>query len=140
MTEQRRWGAHRVTRILLAVPVLAAVVATAVAPEFAPAIVPPLVLFVVALRVELRMTDDELVLRRYVDTVRIPRSDVAFAKFDYRPFGAPYLEIHRRSGRVDRMPMAPKLSSTELSGDPPRPDSAAYQITRWAEAARPAGE
>ncbi|HWD81130.1 MAG TPA: hypothetical protein VG497_19690 [Kribbella sp.] len=118
-------------------PVLAAVVATAFAPEVAPAIVVALVVFVPALRVELRMTENELVLRRPVDTVRIPRADVELARFDWVPFGGTYLEIHRRSGRVDRMPMAPRWTSTELSGDPPAPDSAAYIITRWAEDGRP---
>jgi hypothetical protein len=61
---------------------------------------------------------------------------IAFAKFDYKPLGV-YLDIHRRNGQVDHLRFQPKMTSTELSGDPPRPDSAAYQITEWAQALQP---
>ncbi|TDW93611.1 hypothetical protein EV137_0902 [Kribbella pratensis] len=139
MTGQRRWGAHRITRIGLGIPVLAAVAATVIEPEVAPAIVVALLPFIAALRIELRLDDDEVVLRRVLSTVRIPRSDVAFARFDYKPFGV-FLEIHRRSGVVELLPFSPKMTSSELSGDPPPPDSVAYQISRWAEEGRPTGQ
>lgn len=56
---------------------------------------------------------------------------VLAAEFDYKPLGV-YLDIHRRNGRIDHLRFQPRMTSTELTGDSPAPDSAAYQITRWA--------
>ncbi|GAA2832386.1 PH domain-containing protein [Kribbella solani] len=112
---------------------MAAIVTTAILPEYWPTILVALFLLVAILRVELRLTDEELIFRDVVGTRRIPRAAVKSARFDYRPPGVVVLEIHRYSGVVDRLHFSPKQSSTELSGGPPAVDSAAYQITRWAE-------
>ncbi|RZU24533.1 hypothetical protein EV645_0176 [Kribbella rubisoli] len=134
MTEPniRRWGTHRVTLILLRLLVLAALIATAIAPMLWPTIPGTLLFLAGAMRYELRLTDDELICRELIGATRIPRTEIAYAKFDYKPFGV-YLDIHRHNGQIDHLRFAPKASSTELSGDPPTPDSAAYQITRWAQ-------
>ena len=132
----RRWGAHRVTVVLLTVLPPAAAVMSLIDPIFLPAIVLTLFPLIAALRVELRLTDDELIFRHLIGTTRIPRSDIAFARFDYKPLGV-YLDIHHHSGHVDHLQFGPKMTSSELSGDPPPPDSAAYQITQWAQTVRP---
>ncbi|MER7247768.1 hypothetical protein [Kribbella sp. NPDC000426] len=134
--EIRRWGTHRVTLILLRLLVLAALIATAIAPMLWPTIPGALLFLGAAMRYELRLTDDELIFVHAIGSTRIPRTEIAYAKFDYKPFGI-YLDIHRRNGQIDHLPFVPKATSTELSGDPPPPDSAAYQITRWAEAVDP---
>lgn len=136
--EIRRWGTHRVTLIVLRLLVLAAVVATVIEPWLWPSIPAALVLLGGAMRYELRLTDDELIFRELIGSTRIPRAEIAFAKFDYKPLGT-YLDIHRRNGQVDHLRFQPKMTSTELSGDPPTPDSAAYQISLWAEAIQPPG-
>jgi hypothetical protein len=130
--EARRWGPHLLTRILLGIPPLAAVVVSLIVPEFWPAVPFTLAPFIVAMRIEVRLTAEELLLRHLIGSTRIPRQDVAFARFDYKPLGV-FLEIHRRDGGVALIRFAPKLTSSELSGDPPPPDSLAFQITRWAE-------
>ncbi|WP_427893782.1 hypothetical protein ACQHIV_12310 [Kribbella sp. GL6] len=133
MNEQRTWRPHRVTRIVSGLIVLATIVTTILLPEFWPTIPLSLVILAAVLREELRLTDDELVFRTILGTTRIPRAEIESARFDYHVFvGGPYLEIHRRDGRVEKLRVSPKATSTELSGDPPAPDSAAYQITRWA--------
>ncbi|MFD7159877.1 hypothetical protein ACFV9C_35145 [Kribbella sp. NPDC059898] len=105
---------------------------TVLLPEFWPSIPLSLVMLAVVLREELRLTDDDLVFRTIFGTTRIPRAEIESARFDYHLVGGVYLEIHRRDGRVEKLRVSPKATSTELSGDPPAPDSAAYQITRWA--------
>jgi hypothetical protein len=47
------------------------------------------------------------------------------------------MHIHLRDGTKAFAFLSPKASSTELSGDHPPPDSAAYKITRWAQAVEP---
>jgi hypothetical protein len=108
------------------------VVLSLIHPELWPVVPITLVPFIVAMRIEVRVTADELLLRHMIGSTRIPRTDVAFARFDYKPLGT-FLEIHRHDGGVALIRFAPKMTSTELSGDPPPPDSLAFQITRWAE-------
>jgi hypothetical protein len=134
--EIHRWGTHRATLIVLRLLVLAAVIATVIEPLLWPSIPAALVFLGLGMRYDLRLTDDELVCRDLIGSTRIPRAEIAFAKFDYKPMGV-YLDIHRRNGQVDRLRFQPKMTSTELSGDPPTPDSAAYQITEWAQAIQP---
>ncbi|WP_328999310.1 hypothetical protein OHA18_33300 [Kribbella sp. NBC_00709] len=136
--EIRRWGPHRVTLIVFRLLVLAALVASVIEPMLWPSIPMTLVVLGGAMRYELRLTDDELVFRELIGSLRIPRTEIAFAKFDYKPLGV-YLDIHRRNGQIDHLRFQPKMTSSELTGDPPTPDSAAHQITRWAEAVRPPG-
>lgn len=78
------------------------------------------------------LLEDELVLRFLWTTRRIPRADVDYAKFQYDPPGQSMLHVHRRDGIVVKVRMDPKWTSTELSGDPAQPGSAAYEITEWA--------
>ncbi|GAA1574599.1 hypothetical protein GCM10009804_34250 [Kribbella hippodromi] len=132
-SDPHHWRAGRVERTLAVVPLIAAIVTTAILPEFWPTIPLALVLLTRVWRVDLRLTDEELIFRGFVGTRRIPRADITSARFDYKPLGNIVLEIHRHSGVVDQLLFSPKLSSTELSGDPPPVDSAAYRITRWAE-------
>ncbi|TDW22842.1 hypothetical protein [Kribbella kalugense] len=131
LPEIRRWGAHRVVLIVLRLLVLAAVVVSLIEPMLWPAIPLSLVVLLGAMRYELRLTDDELVFRELIGSHRIPRVEIEFAKFDYKPLGV-YLDIHRRNGQIDHLRFQPRMTSTELTGDPATPDSAAYQITRWA--------
>jgi hypothetical protein len=133
--EIRRWGTHRVTLILLRLLVLAALVATAIEHLLWPTIPATLLILGGAMRYELRLTDDELILRELIGATRIPRAEIAYARFDYKPLGV-YLDIHRHNGQIDHLKFAPKATSTELSGDPPPPNSAAHQITRWAQGDR----
>ncbi|MDX6283543.1 MAG: hypothetical protein QOH03_4614 [Kribbellaceae bacterium] len=79
------------------------------------------------------LTEDELLLRfLFVTVQRIPRREVDFAKFEYDAPGISRLHVHRRDGSVVKVRMNPKWTSTELSGDPAQPGSAAYEITEWA--------
>jgi hypothetical protein len=78
------------------------------------------------------LAEDELTLRSVVQTFRIPRAEVDFAKFEYDAPGIARLHVHRRDGSVVKVPMQPKWTSSELSGDPAQPGSAAYEITEWA--------
>ncbi|WP_328328462.1 hypothetical protein OHA70_03585 [Kribbella sp. NBC_00382] len=79
------------------------------------------------------LSEDELTLRYwFVVRHRIPRSEVAFAKFEYDFPGIARLHVHRRDGSVVKVRMEPRWTSTELSGDPAQPGSAAYEITEWA--------
>ncbi|WP_371401898.1 hypothetical protein OHA10_28800 [Kribbella sp. NBC_00662] len=131
----RRWGTHRLTLIAFRLLILAAIIATVIQPVLWPSIPATLLVLLLAMRYDLRLTEDELICRDLIGSTRIPRAEIAFAKFDYKPLGV-YLDIHRHNGQIDHLRFQPKLTSTELTGDPPRPDSAAYQITEWAKAAR----
>jgi hypothetical protein len=130
--EVRRFRPHRLVRILLCAPPLAAVIAGFFEPGLWLALPIAMIPLVRALRDEVLVTSDELVIRTLVGSTRIRRHDVERAQYDYKPLGA-FLEIHRRDGRIQRFMRTPKLTSTELSGDPPPRDSLAYQVTRWAE-------
>jgi hypothetical protein len=79
-----------------------------------------------------RLTEDELILRFLFVTTRIPRADVDFAKFEYDFPGISMLYVHRRDGIIVKVRMDPKWTSSELTGDPAQPGSAAYEITAWA--------
>jgi hypothetical protein len=78
------------------------------------------------------LTEDVLILRFLWTTTQLPRTCVDYAKFEYDPPGQAMLHVHRRDGIVVKVPMTPKWTSTELSGDPAQPGSAAYEITEWA--------
>ncbi|MEV6418040.1 hypothetical protein [Kribbella sp. NPDC051718] len=79
------------------------------------------------------LTDDTLILRTwFVVRYRIPRAEVDFAKFEWDLPNISNLHVHRRDGSVVKLSMNPKWTSTELSGDPAQPGSAAYEITEWA--------
>jgi hypothetical protein len=132
--EVRTWSAHRVTRILLCLPILAAGVVTLAAWEFWPLILVAAIPLYQVSRRRVQLTDDELLLRDDLSSTRIPRSDVSFAQFQYHLLFGCTLEVHRRDGTVVSTFIMPKLSSTEWSGDPPGPDSVATHITRWANA------
>ncbi|MEV6281992.1 PH domain-containing protein [Kribbella sp. NPDC051770] len=132
--ESRRWGLGPVGRTLACVPTGAAVVTTLFVPEMW-ALVPLAAVIAVAwIRTEIRLTDDELILRYPIGSRRVPRADVLSAEFTWSS-----LRVTLRSGELVRIRFSPKLTSTELSGDPPPPDSAAYQITAWAQGLESAG-
>ncbi|GAA1617485.1 hypothetical protein GCM10009789_84310 [Kribbella sancticallisti] len=135
----RRWGRSRFIIPFVGLLLVAAVVASFFHWEFALAIVPILALLAFDRSTGVSITDTELVLHYPFSPTRIPREDVDFAVFDWGFFsGRSWLEIHRRDGTVVRYGLLqPKSTSTELSGDPPQPDSAAYQITEWARTFRP---
>lgn len=76
-----RYCAHRVTLNLLRLLVLAAVVASLIEPMVWPAVPLSLVVLLAAMRYELRLTEDEPVFRELNGSVRIPRAEIAFAKF-----------------------------------------------------------
>jgi hypothetical protein len=82
---------------------------------------------VTCLRPRVRITDNELLIRYPIGSRRIPRSHVHSAEFK-----SSGLTIYLRDGNRALAFVMPKLTSTELSGDPPPIDSAAYQITQWA--------
>jgi hypothetical protein len=80
------------------------------------------------MRQSVRLIGDELLIRYPTWTVRLRRTEVADAHFNY--FG---LVVQLRNGATVFAPLMPKLSSTELSsGGRPEPGSASYEITRWA--------
>ena len=83
---------------------------------------------VMSFRPLVRITQDELVIRHPIGSQRISRSHVASARFIYSG-----LVISKRDGGTAFAFIGPRLTSTELSGDKPPPDSAAFQITRWAQ-------
>ncbi|TCO48395.1 hypothetical protein EV646_104213 [Kribbella antiqua] len=68
---------------------------------------------------------------RPIGVRRVARGEVVSAEFLW----SGGLRIRLRDGSRLRANLSPKWSSTELSGDPPPPDSAAYVITRWAQGA-----
>jgi hypothetical protein len=94
--------------------------------ESLPPVLALALLTVALLRPRVRITDNELLIRYPIGSRRIPRSHVHSAEFTLAG-----LTIHLRDGGRFAI-LQPKLSSTELSGDPPPVDSAAYQITQWA--------
>jgi len=129
----RQWGCSRLSYILLGSLILAAVVATIVVdPLFAVAVLMLSLLTLFKGTSGLRMTEDELITGYPLSVRRIPRADVDYAKFEWRPL-AVTLDIHLRSGEVVQVSMEPRFTSTELSGDPAQPGSAAYEITQWAK-------
>lgn len=130
--EVRSFRAHRVVRMLLCVPPLAAVIAGFIEAGFWLAVPVAIIPLIAAIRDEVRFTKDELLIRGLVGSTRISWQDVDHARFDYKPLGV-FLEIHRRDGQVVQVQRVPKTTSSELSGDPPPPDSLAYKITRWAQ-------
>ena len=83
---------------------------------------------VMSLRPLVRTTQDELVIRHPLGSQRIPRSHVASAWFVYSG-----LVIRKRNGGTAFAFILPRPTFTELGGDKPAPDSAACQITRWAQ-------
>lgn len=128
----RHWGPGRFTFACFGVVIVGVIIAAVVVePTIAVAILPLLFMLLMAMVNDVRITEDELLLGYPISTNRIPRSEVNSAKFEYRPLGT-FLEIHLHDGRVVRVMQSPKLTSTELSGDPPQADSMAYQITAWA--------
>lgn len=130
----RHWGPGRFTFACIGVVIVGVIIAAIVVePTIAVAILPLLFMVLTAMVNDVRITEDELLLGYPISTNRIPRSEVNFARFEYRPLGI-CLEIHLHDGRVVRVMQGPKMTSTELSGDPPRPDSMAFQITEWARA------
>ncbi|TDU91332.1 PH (Pleckstrin Homology) domain-containing protein [Kribbella voronezhensis] len=80
----------------------------------------------------LATTDDELVISNPFGTRRIPRAQIAFARFEYLFPGRVRLRIHRHDGSHTDLLLSPKWTSSELSGDPAPRDSLAYKITEWA--------
>jgi hypothetical protein len=130
--EVRSFRPHRLVRILLCIPPLAAVVAGFIDAEFWLALPVAIIPLLAAILDEVRFTTDELLIRGLFRSARLARQDVDHARFDYKPLGA-FLEIYRRDGQVIRFQRVPKLTSSELSGDPPPPDSLAHKITRWAQ-------
>jgi hypothetical protein len=136
--DEQEWGRlPRIVRVLLCLPLLGLVGWMCVPGDGWPVVEQlPMLLFLGVMTVlwqrgvGVRTTKDELVLRRVFGTTRIPRADVVSAEFGWRG-----LHIRLRDGRKAFSRLAPKMTSTELSGDPPAPDSAAYQITRWAQSA-----
>ncbi|MEU4395475.1 hypothetical protein [Kribbella sp. NPDC023855] len=128
----RHWGPGRFIVTCIGVLIVAAIVAAIVVdPAIAAAIVLLLFVLVMAMVNDVKITEDELLLGHPIRTSRIARSEVDFARFEYRPLGI-FLEIHLRDGRVIQVLQQPKMTSTELSGDPPQPGGAAYEITAWA--------
>ncbi|MEV5966501.1 hypothetical protein AB0L70_32330 [Kribbella sp. NPDC051952] len=119
-------------RVLLCIPPLAAVVAGFIDAGFWLAVPVAMIPLFAAILDEVRFTKDELLIRGLFKSARLARQDVDHARFDYRPLGA-FLEIYRRDGQVVRFQRVPKMTSSELSGDPPPPDSLAYKITKWAQ-------
>ncbi|WP_433008786.1 hypothetical protein [Kribbella sp. CA-294648] len=128
----RHWGPGRFTFTCAGVLIVAAIVAAIVLdPAIAGSIVLLLFVLVMAMVNDVKITEDELLVGHPIRTSRFHRSEVDFAQFEYRPLGI-FLEIHLRDGRVIQVLQQPKMTSTELSGGPPQPGGAAYEITAWA--------
>ncbi|MDX6247916.1 MAG: hypothetical protein QOF10_1276 [Kribbellaceae bacterium] len=142
-TEQE-WGTALVWRIILVLPLLAAILGilwTLIEDEVAPLsvtwpvflVVSYLALAALRSRWTVRLTQDELLIRYPIGGQRVRRAQVASAHFNY--WG---LIIRKRGGGFAFAFLAPKWNSTELSsGGKPGPDSAAFHITRWAQSKRP---
>ena len=130
--EEQVWRLGRVEGVLVWIPVAALpaflLIAGDVPIGVALAVVAVGALFALSHRRPfVRITEDELVVRNVLHTTHIPRLEVETAYFTYYNF-----VIRKRDGGKVRSRLAPKWSSTELSGDQPPPDSPAYRITRWA--------
>lgn len=127
------WGTGPIAKTFLCLPVAAAAVWTIVdnenwpISETWPALLVLALMTFTCLRPRVRVTENELLIRNPIGSRRVPRSNVRSAEF--KSIG---MVIHLRDGRKAHAFLAPKMTSTELSGGAPRPDSAAYQITRWA--------
>jgi hypothetical protein len=80
----------------------------------------------------LETTEDELIISDPFDTRRLPRAEVDFARFEYLFPSRVQLRIYRHDGSYEHLNLSPRWNSSELSGDPPQPDSLAYKITEWA--------
>jgi hypothetical protein len=135
--DERIWGNNLWTRMFLGLPFLAATLVTVIDSddwpirEMWPALLALGILTVLAMRPTVRVTAHELVIHYPIGGRRLHRAEVQSARFNY--FG---LVIRLRDGGSAFAFLAPKLTSTELSsGGQPEPGSAAYEITRWAEAA-----
>jgi hypothetical protein len=136
-----------VWRIIMFLPLLAAILGTlwiVFRAEVAPfsvtwpvfLVVSYLALAALRSRWTVRLTQDELLIRYPIGSQRVPRPQVESAHFNY--WG---LIIRKRGGGFAFAFLAPRWTSTELSsGGKPGPDSAAFQITRWAQAKRPEGD
>jgi hypothetical protein len=136
--DEQVWDIGLIGRVFCSVPLLAFATLALIESEALPIskvwpfFVVLVVMTVVIMRPAVRLTQDELVIRHPIGSERIPRAEVASAKFNY--FG---LMIRGRDGGSSIAFIFPRWTSTELSGDEPQPDSAAYQITRWAQLADP---
>ncbi|MFC0627092.1 PH domain-containing protein [Kribbella deserti] len=136
--DEQVWDAGVVGRILCVLPVLGFVATVVFASEHFPIdeVWPFSILLAgfpaLILRPAVRITPTELVIRHPIGSERFPRAEVASARFNYAG-----LIIRTRRGGSAIAFILPKWTSTELSGDEPPPDSAAYQITRWAQLADP---
>lgn len=129
----RRWGASPYELIILGATAVAVIVAAiAVDPAIALGLVPVGLMLSYALWFDIRITEDELIVRYPFSPTRIPRSAIDHAEFEYAFPGTSQLWIHLRDGSITKVGMTPKASSSELSGDPAQPGSAAYEITAWA--------
>jgi hypothetical protein len=128
----RHWGPGRWTFAIGGVFIVAVIIA-AIVIETAIAVAVLLLLFVLLMATinDVKLTEDELLVGHPIRTSRFRRSEVDFARFEYRPLGI-FLEIHLRDGRVIQVLQQPRMTSTELSGGPPQPGGAAYEITAWA--------
>jgi hypothetical protein len=137
--DEQVWGNNLFSRIFLSLPVLCATLWTLIDSEnwpireMWPGLLALGILSVMAMRPTVRTTKDELVIRYPIGGRRLARADVVSARFNY--FG---LRIRLRAGGSAFAFLSPKMTSTELSsGARPEPGSAAYEITRWAQAADP---
>lgn len=129
----RRWGRDWPGIVLTSVALLASIVAgIVVEPEIALLALPIAGLLGWLLTTYIELTEDELILRYPFSPTHIPRAKVDFAKFEYAFLGGSQLWIHLRDGSITKVGLTPKLTSSELSGDPAQPGSAAYEITAWA--------
>lgn len=129
----RRWGVGPYELVILGVAAVAVIVAAiAVDPAIALGLIPVGLMLSFSLWFDIRITDDELIVRYPFSPTRIPRTAIDHAKFEYAFIGGSQLWIHLRDGSITKVGMLPKASSSELSGDPAPPGSAAYEITAWA--------
>jgi hypothetical protein len=138
---ERVWGTGFGLRIIMCLPIVGATLWTIVywetwrITETWPAFLVACYLALAALRSRwsVRLTEDELLIRYPIGGQRIARADVVSANFN--TWG---LVVRKRDGGFAFAFLAPKWNSTELgSGGQPGPDSAAYQITRWAQLGQP---
>jgi hypothetical protein len=139
--DEQVWGAGLIGRIVLCLPIVAATVWTLFNYDDWPITDTwPAFLFAVLLtlaglrsRWSVRLTQTELLIRYPIGGLRIPRADVVSARFNWHG-----LIIRKRDGGKAFAFLAPRMTSTELSsGGEPGPDSAAYQITEWAQSVQP---
>jgi hypothetical protein len=129
----RRWGATPYELVIVGAGAVAMIVAAiTVEAAIALGLIPLGLLLSYTLWFDIRITEDELIVRYPFSPTRIPRSAIDHAEFEYVFPGTSQLWIHLRDGSVTRVGMVPRASSSELSGDPAQPGSAAYEITAWA--------